>query len=252
MTSPVAPGPPVDMLRLTLAGRLDAAAVARPWPELLAQVAAHPDEPFRIDCTGVETIDGAGLALLTELSRRPRPPGLIETLGRSMVDGLAQSRGFVTFPGRATAVTFASLLHPLSVRRRDALPIVGLVSFLVGVILAFPAGNAMPQFGAILFVADLLGISITRELGPMKVNGEIDASDTMGLDPVRFLVVSRILAGLAVAPVLAVFSNVFGIVGGAVVRPLFGVIVAGAVVTGIVLIVVVEGLFSVAYFYLGI
>jgi phospholipid/cholesterol/gamma-HCH transport system permease protein len=183
----------------------------------------------------------------------------------------------------------------------------------------------MRQFGATLYVADLLGISITRELGPlmmaimftgrsgaafaaelgtMKVNEEVDAIDTMGLDPVRFLVVPRLLAGIAVAPVLAVFSDVIGIVGGAAVMPafgipviayanevlaattitdfaggivksfVFGVVVAGvgclrglqtrsgaaavglsttsAVVTGIVLIVVVDGIFAMVYYYLGV
>ena len=360
-------------LRLTFSGRLDAAAVTRLWPDSLAQLAAHPDEPLQVDCSGVDYIDGTGLALLVELRRQPRPagaavtveglpdrfrplvdqfrpaafpfeaprdqrrrPGLIESLGRSTADGLVQGRSFVVFLGRATTATVASLVHPRSVRWGDmlaiaeeagagALPIVALVSFLVGVILAFQAGIAMRQFGATLYVADLLGIAITRELGPlmmaimltgrsgaafaaelgtMKVNEEIDAVETMGLDPVRFLVVPRILAGIAVAPVLATFSDVVGIAGGAAVMPafgipliayfneviavttitdfvggivksfIFGIIVAGigclrglqtksgaaavglsttsAVVSGIVLIVVVDGIFAVVYYYLGL
>jgi phospholipid/cholesterol/gamma-HCH transport system permease protein len=357
---------------LTLAGRLDAAAVSRLWSPSLAALAAHPDRPFPVDCSGVEYIDGAGLALLTELRLRPRAagaavtieglperfrplldqadpgqfaappaaaprrPGWIETLGRGAAGGFAEFRAFVTFLGHATATTLAALARPRSVRWGDtlaiaqeagagALPIVALVSFLVGVILAFQAGIAMRQFGATLYVADLLGISITRELGPlmmaimftgrsgaafaaelgtMKVNEEVDAIDTMGLDPVRFLVVPRLLAGISVAPVLAVFSDVIGIVGGAAVMPafgipviayanevlaattitdfvggivksfVFGVVVAGvgclrglqtrsgaaavglsttsAVVTGIVLIVVVDGIFAMAYYYLGV
>jgi phospholipid/cholesterol/gamma-HCH transport system permease protein len=105
-------------------------------------------------------------------------------------------------------------------------------------ILAFQSAIPMQRFGAEIFVADLLGISMLRELGPlmasillaarsgsafaaelgtMKVNEEIDALTTMGLEPVRFLVVPRVLAALIVVPVLAALLNLFGLAGGAVV-----------------------------------
>lgn len=207
----------------------------------------------------------------------------------------------------------------------NALPIVTLISFLVGLIMAFQAAIPMRQFGAEVFVADLVALSMFRELGPlmtaivftgrsgsafaaelgtMKVNEEIDAINTMGLDPVRFLILPRIMASLAMTPLLSVFSGVVGVCGGSLVllsldyslvtyfnevisavtyvdflggifkSVVFGVVVAGvgclrgletgigatavgdattrAVVSGIVLIVVIDGVFSVVYYYLGI
>jgi len=207
----------------------------------------------------------------------------------------------------------------------NALPIVALVSFLVGLIMAFQAAIPMRQFGAEIYVADLIALSMLRELGPlmtaivltgrsgsafaaelgtMKVNEEIDALTTMGLDPVRFLVVPRIIAAVAVTPLLAVFADLVGVLGGSIVlvslgyplltyvkevisatthvdllgglvkSAVFGIVVAGvgclrgmetgigatavgdsttrAVVAGIVLIVVIDGVFSVVFYQLGI
>ena len=108
----------------------------------------------------------------------------------------------------------------------------------MGLIMAFQGAIPMRQFGADIFVADLVGISIIRELGPlitaiilagrtgsayaaelgtMKVKEEIDALTTMGLDPMRFLVIPRVLAATAMTPLLAVFASLFGLAGGAVV-----------------------------------
>ncbi len=226
--------------------------------------------------------------------------------------------------------------HPRRVRWKDAFliaetagvnafPIIALISFLIGLIMAFQAAIPMRQFGAEIFVADLIALSTLRELGPlmtaivmsgrtssafaaelgtMKVNEEIDAMTTMGLDPVRFLVVTRVLAILIMMPLLTIFADLLGIMGGSVVLlsmgyPLttyldrvilsadyidllggllkslaFGLIVAGigcsrglqtktgasavgdsttrAVVSGIILVIITDGIFSVVYFYLGI
>ena len=105
----------------------------------------------------------------------------------------------------------------------DALPIVALLSFLLGMILAFQSAVPMKRFGAEIFVADLLGLAVLRELGPlmtaillagrsgaafaaeigtMTVNQEVDALTTMGLDPVRFLVTPRIIAAVLMTPLL--------------------------------------------------
>lgn len=275
---------------------------------------------------------GAGRAVAPP----PPAPGWVEDLGRSAVSAAEQFREFVVFLGRSTAATISALFHPRSVRWRDAvaiaveagvnaIPIVSLIAFLMGVILAFQAAIAMRQLGATIFVADLVALSIARELGPlltaillagrtgaafaaelgtMKVNEEIDAIETMGLSSMQFLVVPRILAGVTVTPVLAVLSVVVGILSGGLVMGafdisfsayfrevlaalqisdflggiakayVFGIIVAGigclrglqtrtgaaavglsatsAVVTGIVLIVVADGVFAVVYYYLGI
>ena len=207
----------------------------------------------------------------------------------------------------------------------DALPIVALISFLLGMILAFQSAVPMKRFGAEIFVADLIGLSMLRELGPlmtaillagrsgaafaaeigtMRVNQEVDALTTMGLSPVRFLVTPRILAALFMTPLLVLFSDLIGMVGGAFTMQsfsipvvaflkeidsavtmtdflagfvksfVFAVLIAGvgclrglqtragasavgdaatrAVVTGIILLVVVDGLFAVAYYLLDI
>ena len=145
--------------------------------------------------------------------------------------------------------------HPNSVRWKDvwriceqvgadALPIVALISFLLGMILAFQSAVPMKRFGAEIFVADLIGLSMLRELGPlmtaillagrsgaafaaeigtMRVNQEVDALTTMGLSPVRFLVTPRIIAAVLMTPLLVLFSDLVGMVGGAVTMQSFSI-----------------------------
>ena len=125
----------------------------------------------------------------------------------------------------------------------NALPIVALISFLMGMIMAFQSAMPMRQFGVDIFVVNLVALAITRELGPlmtavvlagrsgsafaaeigtMKVNEEVAALTTMGLNPVRFLAVPRVLAGIVVTPVLTVYSMVIGIAGGFFVMMMLG------------------------------
>ena len=120
----------------------------------------------------------------------------------------------------------------------DALPIVMLMTFLMGLVTAFQAAVQLKQVGANIFVADLVGISMTRELGPlmtaviaagrsgaafaaelgtMRVSEEIDALHTLELDPFRFLVFPRVLALVLVVPLLTLVANAVGILGGMVV-----------------------------------
>jgi phospholipid/cholesterol/gamma-HCH transport system permease protein len=117
----------------------------------------------------------------------------------------------------------------------DALPIVTLISGLVGLITALEAAAPLATFGAQIFIADMVGFGGVRELGPllaaimvagrsgsafaaeigtMKVNEELDALATMGLDPVRFLVVQRLVAGAFLMPLLSVYAMLLTIVGG--------------------------------------
>jgi phospholipid/cholesterol/gamma-HCH transport system permease protein len=117
----------------------------------------------------------------------------------------------------------------------DALPIVLLINFLVGLVMAFQASVQLKRFGANILVADLIGISMTRELGPlmtaivlcgrsgaafaaelgtMKVNEEIDALRVLGLSPLRYLVLPRVLGMFLVLPLLALFADAIGILGG--------------------------------------
>ncbi|WP_019589450.1 MULTISPECIES: ABC transporter permease [unclassified Thioalkalivibrio] len=161
----------------------------------------------------------------------------------------------MAFIGELGRALWAALRHPRQVRWGDtfrvaevagfqALPIVSLIAFLMGVILAFQSAIAMRQFGAEIFVANLVAVSLFRELGPlmmaillagrsgaafaaeigtMKVNEEVNALQTMALDPVRFLVVPKVLAGILVAPLLALYANLIGLLGAALVLQGFGI-----------------------------
>jgi phospholipid/cholesterol/gamma-HCH transport system permease protein len=122
--------------------------------------------------------------------------------------------------------------------RGERAAIIMLLGFLLGLIMAFQSAIPMRQFGADIYVANLIGLSMLRELGPlltaiilagrsgsafaaelgtMKVSEEIDALTTMGLEPVRFLVVPRVIAAVAMTPLLSVFAGLLGLIGGAVV-----------------------------------
>ncbi|MCF7809908.1 ABC transporter permease [bacterium] len=116
-----------------------------------------------------------------------------------------------------------------------ALPVVATISFLVGLVLALQSAAQLRQFGANIFVADLIAISMTREMGPlmtaillagrsgsaiaaeiatMQVNEEIDALRTMGLNPIRYVVVPKVWGIILTAPLLSIMATVIGIAGG--------------------------------------
>jgi phospholipid/cholesterol/gamma-HCH transport system permease protein len=186
--------------------------------------------------------------------RRPPTP-LTERLGRASSEALRGVYAAVAFIGEVGVAFLAALRHPRQVRWGDTvlvaqrigvegLPIISLVGFLMGVILAFQSAIALRKFGAEILVADLLGMSLIRELGAlmtaillagrtgaafaaeigtMKVNEEIDALATMGLEPARFLVVPRILAALAMTPLLTLYSILIGLVGGGLVMLSFDI-----------------------------
>jgi phospholipid/cholesterol/gamma-HCH transport system permease protein len=176
----------------------------------------------------------------------PRRGSFFERLGERAIAFLAELRSNIVFIGHVTVATSRALLHPRSLRMGDvfrvaeavgigAVPIVALVGGLLGLILAFQSVISMQRFGAEIYMADLLAISMVRELGPlmaaillaarsgsafaaeigtMKVNEEVDALTTMGLEPVRFLIVPRVIAALAMTPVVALLTTFFGLVGG--------------------------------------
>jgi phospholipid/cholesterol/gamma-HCH transport system permease protein len=155
----------------------------------------------------------------------------------------------MTFVGEIVVALLHSLTHPRSVRwgavlfymKRagvDGLPVVGLISLLLGLIMAFMASLQLRQFGANIYVASLVSIAIVRELGPimtailvagrsgsafaaeigtMMVNEEVDALTTMGFDPVRFLVIPKVLAALVVVPILTLYADLLGVMGGLIV-----------------------------------
>jgi phospholipid/cholesterol/gamma-HCH transport system permease protein len=274
--------------------------------------------------------------LAHDLDPEPKARPVIEEIGVQTAHLLRDLKLQVSFVGEAGAALAHALTHPHTVRWKevwriaervgaDALPIVALISFLLGMILAFQSAIPMRRFGAEIFVADLIALAMLRELGPlmtaillagrsgaafaaeigtMRVNQEVDALTTMGLDPVRFLVTPRIIAALLMTPLLTLFANIVGIFGGAVTMQTFGipfttffreadsavalqdflvgfvksfffaVLVAGigclrglqtragasavgdsatrAVVSGIIMLVIVDGLFALAYYALDL
>ncbi len=175
-----------------------------------------------------------------------RDESLIVRIGRTGSLMFGDVREMVAFIGELAVTTAACAIKPRLVRWGDmwitaqkagvdALVVAGMVSFLTGMIMAFQAAVPLRQFGVDIFVVNLVALALLRELGPimtavvfagrsgsafaaeigtMKVNEEINALETMGLDPMRFLVVPRVLAGFLVTPVLTVYANVLGIAGG--------------------------------------
>ena len=180
---------------------------------------------------------------------QPGPISFFEKIGRSICQICEEAYALVDFVGEAGVAMVKALLNPKQVRWKDAflvaetagvnaLPVISLIGFLMGLIMAFQATIPMRQFGAEIYVANLVGLSMVRELGPlmtaivlagrsgsafaaelgtMKVNEEIDALITMGLDPVRFLVVTRILAAVIMTPLLTLFADLIGVMGGSIV-----------------------------------
>lgn len=196
-------------------------------------------------------IDGF-LSLVNEkaLLEPPPPPEsglqLAHHVGSFTLAGFKQGLDFVSFVGELVLGLAEAARRPHRIRWRetltymktcgaDGLPIVTLISFLMGLITAFQAAVQLTQFGADIYVANLVGLSIVRELGPlmtaiiaagrsgaafaaeigtMKVSDEVDALTTMGLDRMRFLVVPKVLALLWMLPCLVLFADLVGVAGG--------------------------------------
>jgi phospholipid/cholesterol/gamma-HCH transport system permease protein len=178
-----------------------------------------------------------------------KPPDLLDRLGAAVTGAADAAADATSFIGE-TAIALGRLVRGRALMRsRDfwlavqqagssALPIIGVISFLVGMIQAFVGGSQLALFGAQIFVANLVAIAMLREMGPlmaslimagrtgsayaaelgtMQVNEEIDALRGMGISPVEFLVLPRLLALALMMPLLAVYANLFGVLGGAVV-----------------------------------
>lgn len=176
----------------------------------------------------------------------PRKVSLVTRIGGETLKVLSDFRKLIVFTGEVILGLRDAILHPDRMRWRetwlymertglDGVPIVALISFLMGLITAFQSAIQLTQFGADIYVANLVGLSITRELGPlmtaiiaagrsgaafaaeigtMKVSEEVDALTTMGLDRTRFLVTPKVVALLLMLPCLTLVSDVMGILGG--------------------------------------
>ncbi len=170
----------------------------------------------------------------------------LDSIGKSSVAFILDITSFLAFVGENFVHLLYSLLHPRSIRfgaivknieeaGLRAIPIVALTSFLIGVVIAYQGAVQLEKFGANIFIVDMIGISITRELSPlitaivvagrtgssytaqlgvMKLTEEIDAMRTMGFEPHRFLVLPRILALMISLPLLIFFADIIGIAAG--------------------------------------
>jgi phospholipid/cholesterol/gamma-HCH transport system permease protein len=184
----------------------------------------------------------------------PVLPGAVERLGERVAGFFIDCRDQLSFLGEICVCLGGVLVRPWSARWGavtlyaeksvvNALPVTALVAFLVGLILAFQSAMQMQMFGVDIFVADLVGISVIRELGTlltaivlagrsgsafsselasMKINQEIDAVLTMGLSPARDLALPRILALTLACPMLTVLADTAGLLGGNVVMMTIG------------------------------
>jgi phospholipid/cholesterol/gamma-HCH transport system permease protein len=173
----------------------------------------------------------------------------LEQVGRATVEVGREAKEILGFFGGMLMAAVALIRRPSSGHWKevphlaersgaDAVPIVALINFLVGFVMAFQSAKQLKMFGANIFVADLVGISLTRELAPlmtaiivcgrsgaafaaelgtMKVNEEVDALRTLGLTPFGWLAVPRVLALVLVVPILTLLADFVGIMGGLVV-----------------------------------
>ena len=349
-----------ELTTLAFAGALDSVAAGTLWQDAVAIAATRPH--LLLDLASLETCDTTGAALLAELASRPgsdirnatpqvralldrvqafgpAPPAPIaapltwrDVLRASMTATLGGVAflgeaivALVRLPARARQFRRADLLRTADQAGVNAIPLTLLLGTLMGLILAFQSLIPMRRFGADLYVANLVAISLIRELGPllaavilagrtgsafaaeigtMKVNQEIDALTTMDIDPVTMLVLPRMLAAMLVMPALTVILEAAGLLGmtlvmvgagypvvtianqvAAWVTPgdffgglskavVFGAVVAGigcraglatgigprsvglsataAVVGGIVATIVLDGIFAVVFYRLGI
>jgi len=212
------------------------------------------EEPRDPGARGVLARFRAGLAGPSSPEERPRSFRPLTRLGAATMrlGGHVQER--LGFLGETVLVALAILPRPWRLRWAEmlrhldeagtrAFPLCILLGTLIGVILAFQSSVPMRQFGAEIFIPQLVGISLTRELGPllagvilagrtgsayaaelgtMRVNEEVDALRIMGLDPLAWLVVPRVIASTIVMPALAIVMNVTGLIGMAIVMASLG------------------------------
>lgn len=241
---------PAQLADLDLSGvvRLDGGSAA-----LLSAMVAH----LRSEGRDVEIVGATGEAAqmlkLYDCSRSvpceratPQHPGIITEAGNVVVKALEGAREIFEFVGDFVVGLCLAVRRPASVHLgqfwnlieragADGVPIVLLINFLVGGILGLQGAIQLHRFGADQFLADMVGLSMVRELGPlmtailvtgrsgaayaaelgtMKVNEEIDALRTLGQDPQRYLVFPRVLALVLVVPLLTLLGNLVGAVGG--------------------------------------
>lgn len=244
--------PPGDGAKIDLEAveRLDTAGA---W--LLNQLARDLDQRgLQVEVAGATPAHAALLAEVRRVNPTATPPApptnpilrVLANLGRNAFEAADEAGRLMSFFGE-TMLTLGrlaaqprrwrltSFTHHLEQTCLNALPIVGLISFLIGVVMAYQGADQLKRFGAEIFTVDLLGFSILREIGvlltaivvagrsgsaftaqigTMKVNEEVDALRTIGLDPIEVLVVPRLLALIVALPLLTFFADIMSLFGG--------------------------------------
>ncbi|MDO8456785.1 MAG: MlaE family lipid ABC transporter permease subunit [Burkholderiaceae bacterium] len=202
----------------------------------------RPEFAKLLDVVAQQVADQAGLSAATA---RPSPTAL-ERVGHSAAAAFEQVVALLGFIGESAYALAGCFAHPARFRWRpilynirsagfDALPIVGLLSFMLGIVVAYQGADQLRQYGANIFVADLVGLSMLREFAPlitaiiiagrsgsayaaqigtMAVTEEIDAMRTIGIAPLELLVLPKLIALVIVLPLLTVFADVLGVFGG--------------------------------------
>lgn len=180
----------------------------------------------------------------------PSPPALnpVEKIGLMTWPHFQQISGMLAFLGESATVMVQSVVKPSRIRWRpilynlqhsgfNALPIVGLLAFLMGIVISYQGAGQLQRYGANIFIVDLVGLSMLRELAPlmtaiivagrsgsafaaqigsMKVTEEIDALRTLGIVPMELLVLPKVLALVLALPLLTIYADMMGVLGGMV------------------------------------
>jgi phospholipid/cholesterol/gamma-HCH transport system permease protein len=279
---------------VSFSGRLDIGVAGERWAATVQAARAADGQTLVLDLSALDACDTAGAALLLAAQRAHRGESRIDGASERVAAVLARTRLAVAPPaaagvpavadwgafGRRAALaaadgvaflgeTVLAVFRLAALRRMfrarevlrvadeagvQAVPLTVLLGVLIGLILAFQSAVPMRRFGADLYVANLVSLSLLRELGPllsavilagrtgsafaaeigtMKVNQELDALSTMGLDPMTMLVLPRLAAVMVVMPALAMTLNLAGLLGMALVMALLGfplVVVANQVI----------------------
>ena len=203
-----------------------------------------------VESAGLQERQAPLLELISNRERRPRhlrrPPAAARLYGHALEIWTDRAFGFLSFFGEVFLAALKQLAHPHRIRwafvvrniqtaGADALPIIGLLMFLIGVVIAYQGAVQLHRYGADIFIVDLVGLSMVRELAPlftailvagrtgaaftaqigtMRVTEEVDALRVLALSPIEVLVLPKVFALVIALPLLTAFADVVGIIGG--------------------------------------